>query len=97
MKENKNSKAIDLHGFTLAESIYIVEQKLKLLEEKKNYDNLPNISMTIITGKGQHSQERKAVLHPKLTIYLKGLRRQNKYKLKVDEKSDEGAIYVTIF
>ena len=53
--------------------------------------------MTIITGKGLHSQEHKAVLHPKLSVYLKGLRRQNKYKLKVDEKSDEGAIFVTIF
>ena len=53
--------------------------------------------MTIITRKGLHSQEHKAVLHPKLSVYLKGLRRQNKYKLKVDEKSDEGAIFVTIF
>ena len=97
IKENEKKKRIDLHGYTLSESIYIINKKLQLLEEQKINDELPNISLTIITGKGLHSYKHKAILRPNLAKYLRDLRKQNKYKLKVDDISDEGAIYVTLY
>lgn len=81
-----------MHGFTLAESLYILRRKLKEIKNKKIYDNLPNITLSIITGKGLHSPEGKAVLFPNLTKFLKSLD-----KISVDEKSEPGVIKVTMY
>ena len=88
---NNNSKQIDLHGLTVQESKYIVESILQKLRNKKIEDNLKFITLTIITGKGSHSEEGP-VLFPELLYWLK-----EKDKIKADGKLDEGAIYVTIF
>ena len=90
--KNINNKTIDLHGFTLSESIYILKKIITNYKEKIIYDNLPNINLTIITGRGLHSPGHIAVLHPNLAKWLKSLD-----KIKVDEKSDPGVIYVTIY
>ena len=90
--KNINNKTIDLHGFTLSESIYILKKIITNYKDKIIYDNLPNKDLTIITGRGLHSPGRIAVLHPNLTKWLKNID-----KIKVDEKSDPGVIYITIY
>ena len=92
LKMNENKKEIDLHGFTLVQSMYIVDKKLISLTEKKHNEKLPEITLTIITGVGHHSPDHKPVLHPQLTKWLKEIR-----KISVDEKSQKGAIFVTIY
>ena len=92
LKENENKKEIDLHGFTLVQSMYIIDKKLMSLTEKKYNENLKEIPLTIITGVGHHSPNHKPVLHPQLTKYLKRIK-----KISVDEKSRKGAILVTIY
>jgi DNA-nicking Smr family endonuclease len=92
LKMNENKKEIDLHGFTLVQSMYIVDKKLISLTEKKHNEKLPEITLTIITGVGHHSPDHKPVLHPQLTKYLKDIR-----KISVDEKSQKGVIFVTIY
>ncbi len=92
IQQNKNNKKIDLHGFTLSESVYILKKIINIYKDKIIYDNLSKIDLAIITGRGLHSPGHKAVLHPNLAKWLKSLD-----KLKVDEKSDPGIIYVTIY
>ena len=95
LEENGNSKTIDLHGCTLAQSLYIVEKKIESLKDLMFYDNLKEITLTIITGIGNHSPEHKAVLKPKVTEWLRIIKRNKKYKLI--SKSTEGHITVTIY
>lgn len=92
LKINENKKEIDLHGFTLVQSMYIVDKMLTSLTEKKYNENLKEILLTIISGVGHHSKDHKPVLHPQLTKYLKKLK-----KISVDEKSQKGAIFVKIY
>ena len=92
LKMNENKKEIDLHGYTLVQSMYIIDKKLISLTEKKHNENLKEITLTIITGVGHHSPDHKPVLHPQLTKWLKDIR-----KISVDEKSQKGAIFVTIY
>ena len=40
LKKNENSKKIDLHGYTLVQSMCIVEKKLESLRVKMIEDNL---------------------------------------------------------
>ena len=86
-----NSKQIDLHGLTVSESKYIINEKIKKLRIKKSEENLKSISFTIITGVG-HKSKNGAVLFPELLYWLKG-----KEKIKADGQLNEGAIYVTIY
>ena len=67
LKMNENKKQIDLHGFTLVQSMYIVEKKLISLKDKKNEDNLKEITLNIITGVGNNSPGHKPILYPNLT------------------------------
>ena len=92
LKMNENKKEIDLHGYTLVQSMYVIDKKLISLTEKKHNENLKEITLTIITGVGHHSPDHKPVLHPQLTKWLKDIR-----KISVDEKSQKGAIFVTIY
>ena len=92
LKSNKNKTEIDLHGKRLIESMYIVYHKIISLKEKKSEECLKEITLTIITGVGNHSIGHQPVLHPKLTTWLKSER-----KYKVDEKSCPGNIFVTIY
>lgn len=92
LKLNENKKQIDLHGFTLVQSMYIVDKKLESLEEKKIEDSLKEITLIIITGVGHHSPDHKPVLHPNLTIFLKKMK-----KYTVKGKAEEGNIFVTIY
>jgi len=92
LKVNGTKTEIDLHGFTLVQSMYIIDKKLESLTDKKCNEKLQKITLTIITGVGNHSPDHKPVLHPQLTKYLKDIR-----KISVDEKSQQGAIFVTIY
>ena len=92
MESNKNKTEIDLHGKRLIESMYIVYHKIISLKEKKSEECLKEITLTIITGVGNHSIGHQPVLHPNLTKWLKAKR-----KYKVDEKSRAGHIFVTIY
>ena len=92
LKLNKNKIEIDLHGKKLLESMYIIEQQLISLEEKRSDECLKEITLAIVTGVGNHSVGRKPILHPNLTKWLK-----NKRIYKVDEKSRAGHIFVTIY
>jgi len=92
LKSIKNKNEIDLHGKRLVESMYIVHNKINSLKQKKSEDCLKEITLTIITGVGYHSEGGKPVLHPNLTKWLKCER-----KYKVDEKSRAGHIFVTIY
>ena len=92
LESNKNKTEIDLHGKRLIESMYIVHNKIISLKEKKSEECLKEITLTIITGVGNHSIGHQPVLFPNLTMWLK-----NKRKYKVDEKSCPGNIFVTIY
>ena len=92
LESNKNKTEIDLHGKRLIESMYIVYHKIISLKEKKSEECLKEITLTIITGVGNHSIGHQPVLHPNLTKWLK-----NERKYKVDEKSCPGNIFVTIY
>ena len=89
---SKNSKEIDLHGLTVSQSKEIINKKIEILRKKKYEDNLKYINLTIITGTGSHSYGGKSVLYPELLPWL-----NNKNKLKVDGRLNEGIIYVTIY
>ena len=89
---NNNSKQIDLHGLTVPDSKYIVETKIEQLRKKKMEDNLKEISLTIITGRGSHSYDGKSALFHGLIYWL-----NDKDKIKADGREDEGVIIVTIY
>ena len=95
LKENGNNKKVDLHGYTLIQSMCIIEKKLKALREKISYDNLKEITLEIITGIGNHSPGHKAILKPKITSWLKLINRDNKFR--VESPIDKGWILVTIY
>lgn len=92
LKINGNKKEINLHKRRLVESMYIIDKKLISLTEEKYNQNLKEITLKIITGVGHHSKNHKAVLHPQLTKWLKNIK-----KISVDEKREDGVIYVTIY
>ena len=89
---NNNSKQIDLHGLTVPDSKYIVETKIEQLRKKKMEDNLKEISLTIITGRGSHSYDGKSALFHGLIYWL-----NDKDKIKADGRENEGVIIVTIY
>ena len=95
LKKNENNITIDLHRCTLAQSLYIIEKKLQSLEDKQIDDNLKEITLTIITGIGNNSPGHKAVLKPKVTEWLRIIKKNKKYKLI--SKSWEGFIFLTIY
>ena len=89
---NNNSKQIDLHGLTVPDSKYIVETKIEQLRKKKMEDNLKEISLTIITGRGSHSYDGKSALFHGLIYWL-----NDKDKIKANGRENEGVIIVTIY
>ena len=95
LKKNGNSKKIDLHGYTLVQSMCIVEKKLESLREKMIEDNLKEITLEIVTGIGNNSPGHKAILKPKITQWLKLINRDNNFS--VNSPVDEGWIMVTIY
>ena len=90
--ENRNYNEIDLHSLNVQESKYIIDRKIKLLKEKKIENNLKSISLLIITGKGDHSNDYKPVLYPNILDWLK-----NRDKLSVKGDISQGIIFVTIY
>lgn len=92
LKEHGNEKKIDLHDFTLVQSMYIIDEMINSLTKEKYYHNLKEIELTIITGPGNHSKDHKPILHPQLAIYLRGFK-----KVSVDEKSNPCDLYVKIY
>ena len=90
--ENRNNNEIDLHHLNVKESKYIINRKIKLLKEKKIENNLKTISLAIITGKGDHSNNYQPVLFPSLLDWLK-----NRDKLSVWGDISKGTIFVTIY
>ena len=86
IEKNKNKNRIDLHGFHLSESMFIVKNKLeemeKIVKETKGKKFL-----IIVTGRGKHSPRNKPVLRPNILRYLKS----RNYNVK---EGDPGALYV---
>ena len=95
LKENGNNKKVDLHGYTLIQSMCIIEKKLEAFREKIIDDNLKEITFEIVTGIGNHSPGHKAILKPKITSGLKLINRDNKFR--VESPIDKGWILVTIY
>ena len=62
LESNKNETKIDLHEKRLIESMYIVYHKIISLKEKKSEEGLKEITLTIITGVGNHSKGHQPVL-----------------------------------
>ena len=90
--DKRKTNEIDLHGLNVKESKYIIDQKIKSLNQKKIENDLKSISLTIITGSGSHSAGHKAVLYPHLMEWLK-----NRNKLSVKGDLSQGIIFATIF
>jgi DNA-nicking Smr family endonuclease len=70
---SKKENFLDLHGLNYAEAEMITKKKLKDILERKNYGGLDEnktFTLTVVTGKGNHSQGKKAVLLPKLAEFL---------------------------
>lgn len=70
---SKKENFIDLHGLNYAEAEIITKKKLKDIIERKNSGRLDEdrtFTLTIVTGKGNHSQGGKAVLLPKLADFF---------------------------
>ena len=88
LEKNKNKNRIDLHGFKLSESMFIVKEKLEQME--MNVKEMGGSQLLIIvTGRGNHSKGGKPVLRPNILRWLK----RNNYD--VNER-DPGALYVVI-
>ena len=88
LEKNKNKNRIDLHGFKLSESIFIVKEKLEQMEIIAN-ETKKQLLLIIVTGRGNHSPGGKPVLRPNILRWLK----RNNYN--VNER-DPGALYVLI-
>ena len=88
LETNKNKNRIDLHGFKLSESMFIVKEKLEQMEKIVREKGGPKL-LIIVTGRGNHSPGGKPILRPNILRWLK----RNKYD--VNEK-DPGALYVLI-
>ena len=88
LEKNKNKNRIDLHGFKLSESMFIVKEKLEQMEKIVKEKGGPQL-LIIVTGRGNHSPGGKPILRPNILRWLK----RNKYD--VNEK-DPGALYVLI-
>ena len=86
IEKNKNKNRIDLHGFHLSESMFIVKNKLEIMEKivKKTKGKK---FLIIVTGRGKHSPRNKPVLRPNILRYLKS----RNYNVK---EGDPGALYV---
>ena len=95
LKKNENSKKIDLHGYTLVQSMCIVKKKLESLLEKMIEDNLKEITLEIVTGIGNISPGHKAILKTKIAQWLKLINRDNNFS--VNSPIDKGWIMVTIY
>ena len=88
LEKNKNKNRIDLHGFKLSESMFIVKEKLEQMEKIVKEKGGPQL-LIIVTGRGNHSPGGKPILRPNILRWIK----RNKYD--VNEK-DPGALYALI-
>ena len=88
LEKNKNKNRIDLHGFKLSESMFIVKEKLEQMKMIVKEIGGPQL-LIIVTGRGNHSPGGKPILRPNILRWLK----RNNYD--VNEK-DPGALYVVI-
>ena len=84
LEKNKNKNRIDLHGFKLSESMFIVKEKLEQMEKIVKEKGGPQL-LIIVTGRGNHSPGGKPILRPNILRWIK----RNKYD--VNEK-DPGAL-----
>ncbi len=81
---NKNEYYIDLHGLSLEESKMIINKIFKTLSNKKEKDNIKNMTLVIIVGVGKHSKNNKPILLPGLISWLEI---KNNYRFKVDNSN----------
>ena len=81
---NKNEHYIDLHGLSLEESKMIINKIFKTLSNKKEKDNIKNMTLVIIVGVGKHSKNNKPILLPGLISWLEI---KNNYRFKVDNSN----------
>ncbi|KAG8934247.1 hypothetical protein FRC02_010308 [Tulasnella sp. 418] len=63
-KTTVNGPSVDLHGLTLHEALTIVREKVNEWWNSAGAGGVPSRHLTIITGVGNHSANRKAVLAP---------------------------------
>ena len=76
-KKSKNTKTIDLHGYT-------VEQTYRFLKSNLKSNSIQNESLLIITGKGLHSLNSKSILKPYILNHLKNDKIAWKFKVYDD-------------
>jgi len=85
---------IDLHRLRRYQSMYLIIKKLDEIKKIKNDESLNKVKLEIITGKGNHSKNKKAVLFPILSNWLKSMSKKKKFH--IDALKDAGKIIVSI-
>lgn len=85
---------VDLHGLKKYQNMYLVKEKLRLIQIVKLEENLKIVKLEIVTGKGNHSPNKKPVLFPLLTNWLKN--DSKKTKVHIDALFEKGKIIATI-
>ncbi len=85
------NQSIDIHGLNLNESKLIISKKIEKLKDLKNKNELNNIFLEIITGKGLHSKNNERVLYPNLLEWL-----NNSYNFKIKKDDLNGILTIII-
>jgi DNA-nicking Smr family endonuclease len=85
------NQSIDIHGLNLNESKLIISKKIEKLKDLKNKNELNNIFLEIITGKGLHSKNNERVLYPNLLEWL-----NNSYNFKIKKDDSNGILTIII-
>ncbi|CAE6405443.1 unnamed protein product [Rhizoctonia solani] len=86
-QDKTSSKAIDLHGLTVNESLEVVKESVNTWWSSAGSASTPSESLQIITGQGRHSKGNVPVIAPAVMKMLErdGWRAQKR----------EGIVYVT--
>ena len=85
------NQSMDIHGLNLNESKLIISKKIEKLKDLKNKNELNNIFLEIITGKGLHSKNNERVLYPNLLEWL-----NNSYNFKIKKDDSNGILTIII-
>ncbi|KAF8596143.1 hypothetical protein BDV93DRAFT_611061 [Ceratobasidium sp. AG-I] len=86
-QERTSSKAIDLHGLTVHESLEIVKEGVNTWWSSAGAGSTPSTPLEIITGLGKHSKGNVPVIAPAVLKYLE------RHGWKSYKR--EGTVYVT--
>ena len=83
---------LDLHGMSLDESKLILKHKLTHLQKQKQLNDITQTTtLTIITGKGNHSYQNIPILFPGIVKYLSA---NTNFKFKSNESQGVIKVYI---